>query len=104
MVNYNIGDLTIPPLNSVFTLKSHLTCRNGDVYVGEFFKGKKHGNGRYIYSNGDVYEGEYFKNKRHGKGIYRFSNGSVYEGEFQDNLKSGRGIYKYRYSSLILWR
>ena len=35
-------------------------------YKGEMMAGKPHGKGSVVYSNGDIYDGEYEKGKRHG--------------------------------------
>lgn len=34
-----------------------MTYVNGDVYTGNWIKGKKHGNGTYTYADGDYYDG-----------------------------------------------
>ena len=39
------------------------------------------GKGKTVFRNGDVYEGEYVKGKRQGEGTYTFSDGEKYVGE-----------------------
>ena len=79
----------------------------GAKYVGEFYKGKfhgqgtftaagrkyvgqwknhyQHGQGTYTYANGDKYVGEWKRGLRHGKGIFTHANGKVEEGTFKNN-------------------
>ena len=38
--------------------------QDGGQYKGEIVSGRPHGKGTTIYKNGDVYEGEYIKGKR----------------------------------------
>jgi len=53
-----------------------------EKYVGDWAGGKKHGQGRYMFSNGDFYDGEFRKNKAHGVGTYYHANGNIYTGEW----------------------
>ena len=41
---------------------------DGGLYRGEMAGGKPHGKGNTLYSNGETYEGEYFKGRRQGNG------------------------------------
>jgi len=34
--------------------------QNGNVYIGEFHRGKAHGSGKYLWVNGESYEGEWY--------------------------------------------
>lgn len=36
--------------------------------------------GKTVFKNGDVYEGEYVKGKREGYGVYTFPDGEKYDG------------------------
>ena len=52
------------------------TCKvAGGSYTGEMFRGKPWGKGKAIYANGDVYEGQFEKGRRQGEGTYTFSDG-----------------------------
>lgn len=78
---------------------------NGDVYVGQWVAGKKHGAGTYTYAkdqtklvgdweqgkiksgkwvfpNGTFYTGSFRYNKPHGKGVWVFKNGNQLTGEY----------------------
>lgn len=85
---------------------------NGDVYVGQWRAGKKHGNGsytfakdetklvgeweggkiangRWIFPNGTFYCGPFRYNKPNGKGVWVFKNGNQLTGEYIQKEKAG---------------
>ena len=67
-------------------------------YVGEFRKGKKHGEGVKTWSWGDRYEGEFQDDRKHGKGMYVWGAGSQWAGEryvggFVADRRQGWGTY-----------
>jgi hypothetical protein len=64
---------------------------NGDVYVGDWVRGKKHGRGKYTRKDGTIYLGDYENDHKHGQGKCTWSNGNVYVGKWADGLQSGRG-------------
>ncbi|MBQ7648160.1 MAG: hypothetical protein IJS92_03675 [Paludibacteraceae bacterium] len=53
---------------------------NGNKYVGELLKGKRHGKGMFIWAEGSgvVWYGEWKDGKRDGYGIYIYDNGAKY--------------------------
>jgi hypothetical protein len=56
------------------------------MYEGEFFLDQFHGKGLYQFKNGDIYEGDWVKGKRNGSGILKDSAGKVkYQGEWSNN-------------------
>jgi hypothetical protein len=67
------------------------TGQNGYRYEGFWRQGKRHGLGKENCPDGMAYEGEFVNNKRHGPGTLRWPNGSVYVGEFQDGQRAGQG-------------
>ncbi|XAR63294.1 1-phosphatidylinositol-4-phosphate 5-kinase [Bertholletia excelsa] len=80
---------------------------NGDVYEGEFHKGKCSGSGVYYYYmsgryegdwvlHGDVYAGEWSNGQSHGCGVHTCDDGSRYVGEFKWGVKHGLGHYHFR--------
>jgi len=66
-----------------------MLIRNGDIYIGEFWRNSFHGNGLLAFSNGDFYEGKFAYNQMNGKGIYHFFNGDQFKGEFVEDKFSG---------------
>mmetsp|Transcript_12225 Transcript_12225/g.36116 ORF Transcript_12225/g.36116 Transcript_12225/m.36116 type:complete len:394 (-) Transcript_12225:262-1443(-) len=77
---------------------------DGNVYLGEWRRGKQHGRGSYTYADGDVYEGEWQDGRQQGRGIYRFMSGDVYEGEYVEDKKHGRGTYRLADGRVMIGR
>ena len=44
---------------------------NGNIYMGEYHKGKAEGKGKYFWVNGETYEGEWYQGRKHGYGIWK---------------------------------
>jgi hypothetical protein len=66
----------------------------GQKYIGEFYKGKFHGQG--IFRNeGREYVGQYKNHKRHGQGTYTYANGEKYVGGWKKHKYYGKGTYTY---------
>lgn len=63
------------------------------IYVGDWNRGKKHGQGTYFFPNGDRYQGKWKRGKKHGQGTYFFSEGDKYVGKWRDGKKHGQGTY-----------
>ena len=68
---------------------------NGDKYVGDILKSKRHGMGRYYYANGDMYEGEFRRDKFNGRGSIFFADGRRLIAEFTDNYPAPSGTLIY---------
>jgi hypothetical protein len=68
---------------------------NGDKHVGFYRDGAKHGQGTNTFRNGEEYVGEFKDDKWNGQGTYNYSNGDRYQGEFKDNKKHGQGTYNH---------
>ncbi|XP_028772869.1 uncharacterized protein LOC114730019 [Neltuma alba] len=68
---------------------------NGDVYEGEFHKGKCSGMGVYHYHLSGRYEGEWIDGKYDGYGVETWARGSRYRGQYRQGLRHGIGIYKF---------
>ena len=61
------------------------------VYSGQVINdGMPHGNGKMVYPNGDIYNGQWERGKRHGKGEYTAADGAVRVGEWFQ----GRGMFR----------
>jgi hypothetical protein len=68
---------------------------DGDVYCGEFHRGKKQGYGVYYFPNGPVYRGGWKENKREGFGVEDGIEGpgSVYRGQWEGDQRQGHGVF-----------
>lgn len=72
-----------------------LVLSTGEVYLGDFHLGKRHGKGKLIFSaTGDVYEGDWSHDKMQGKGRYTYSNGKVFEGDYVEGAPYGFGVLR----------
>ena len=65
---------------------------NGDVYEGEYVRGRKEGRGTYKSIVGAVYKGEYKAGAKDGYGVFVYRDETRYEGTFANNVKEGQGI------------
>ncbi|KAJ9556123.1 hypothetical protein OSB04_010737 [Centaurea solstitialis] len=68
---------------------------NGDVYEGEFYKGKCSGSGVYYYNLNGRYEGDWVDQKYDGYGVETWAKGSRYRGQYRKGLRHGYGIYRF---------
>ncbi|XP_042409071.1 uncharacterized protein LOC121998286 [Zingiber officinale] len=68
---------------------------NGDVYEGEFQRGKCSGSGVYYYSMSGRYEGDWIDGKYDGYGIETWARGSRYRGQYRQGLRHGFGVYRF---------
>nr|XP_043626492.1 uncharacterized protein LOC122597963 [Erigeron canadensis] len=71
------------------------TYNNGDVYEGEFHKGKCSGCGVYYYHMSGRYEGDWVDGKYDGYGVETWSRGSRYRGQYRNGLRQGFGVYRF---------
>lgn len=63
------------------------TYRNGDVYIGEFYNGRRHGYGVYRWANGDLWYGNYRGGYRDGYGMLVKPDRHVYYGKWVGDTK-----------------
>ncbi|KAA8522120.1 hypothetical protein F0562_012566 [Nyssa sinensis] len=68
---------------------------NGDVYEGEFHKGKCSGSGVYYYYMSGRYEGDWVDAKYDGHGVETWAKGSRYRGQYRQGLRHGFGVYRF---------
>lgn len=54
----------------------------GNVYKGQYYKGKAQGKGTYKWQNGEIYTGEWHQGLRNGKGKWVGIHGDSYEGDW----------------------
>lgn len=59
-----------------------LNYANGDRYVGETYKGNKHGYGIYYWANGNYWYGQYSNNMRYGYGALFTPKGYIFYGKW----------------------
>lgn len=64
---------------------------DGQVYQGDWKRGKPHGSGSATYNDGSDYNGEWRDGKRHGTGTMTYANGDNYQGEWDQGIKCGTG-------------
>lgn len=68
---------------------------NGDVYVGQWEEGKKHGAGTYTFAkDGTKLTGEWVDGKIT-SGQWIFPNGTFYVGQFRYNKPFGKGVWVF---------
>ena len=68
-------------------------CDNkGNIYDGDFEKGKFDGYGHYKMSSGDTYIGEFKEGLFNGKGQYNDKDGNVFDGEFKNRKKEDQNM------------
>ncbi|KAK9749126.1 hypothetical protein RND81_02G104300 [Saponaria officinalis] len=68
---------------------------NGDVYEGEYDKGKCSGSGVYYYYMSGRYEGDWVDGKYDGYGLETWLRGSRYRGQYRQGLRHGFGVYRF---------
>eukprot|EP00256_Glycine_max_P062619 XP_014632119.1 phosphatidylinositol 4-phosphate 5-kinase 7 isoform X1 [Glycine max] len=68
---------------------------NGDVYEGEFHRGKCSGRGVYYYSRSGRYEGDWVDGKYDGYGVETWAHGSRYRGCYWQGLRHEFGVYRF---------
>ncbi|KAK2410075.1 histone H3 K4-specific methyltransferase SET7/9 family protein [Trifolium repens] len=68
---------------------------NGDVYEGEFHKGKCSGSGVYHFHMSGRFEGDWIDGKYDGYGVETWARGSRYRGMYRKGLRHGIGIYRF---------
>lgn len=72
-----------------------LQWSNGDNYVGQFWKGARHGNGTKTWASNTQYSGQWLNDKKNGHGkLKKVEGGEIkfeYEGEFKDGKEEGQG-------------
>ena len=78
-------------MNGLFFGNGKLIEENGEYYLGNFYEGKKQGQGILFYSNsGNIkYEGNFNNDKFEGKGKLYNRDRNYYIGNFRNNKKIG---------------
>lgn len=96
-VQWSIGSTIEKPKSGIGTASgfSVQLYSNGDVFEGEFHKGKCSGSGVYYYYMSGRYEGDWVDNKYDGYGIETWARGSRYKGQYRQGLRHGFGVYRF---------
>lgn len=68
---------------------------NGDVYEGEFHKGRCNGSGVYNFIVNGRFEGDWIDGRYEGYGIESWARGSRYKGQYRQGTRHGYGVYKF---------
>lgn len=74
---------------------------NGVVYMGQFFKLKKSGQGTQTFPDGIEYKGKFKNNVYYGKGTMTFANGDFYKGSYKDGLRNHIGTYTFAKGDIV---
>ena len=75
---------------------------DGDLYMGEYKNGEKHGIGINISENGFIIAGEWVKGELQGKGMLIWEDGTVFFGDFSGSIVEGAGLIKYSNGEVFL--
>ena len=100
--NLNINKLINKCIKSIKDLDENINgifkkeYNNGNIYDGNFIKGKKRGFGKMYFKSGNIYEGNWENDIQNGKGKMYFKNGDIYNGLFKNGEINGYGIYKWK--------
>lgn len=65
---------------------------NGDVYTGQFKRGRRHGFGRMCYANGDLHSGWWIADRPGGLGTLATERGALYVGYWDGSEPLGDGL------------
>lgn len=84
------GDRRIPEEESRDYHFESLNYANGDRYIGETYKGNKHGYGIYYWANGNYWYGQFRNNIRYGYGALFVPEGYIYPGKWLGDEKVRR--------------
>ncbi|KAG2495201.1 hypothetical protein HYH03_006807 [Edaphochlamys debaryana] len=70
--------------------------RPADRYQGDTdTEGRPHGSGRMRYGSGELYDGQWRRGKRHGQGSYDNVDGFSYRGGWEDDVATGFGYARF---------
>eukprot|EP01017_Pseudomicrothorax_dubius_P015853 TRINITY_DN180_c0_g1_i1.p1 TRINITY_DN180_c0_g1~~TRINITY_DN180_c0_g1_i1.p1 ORF type:complete len:499 (+),score=53.76 TRINITY_DN180_c0_g1_i1:82-1578(+) len=88
--------LVSPFVKSLLKVTRALNYNTEASYSGSMKGGVAHGKGTMKYTNGDVYVGEWFAGRRCGYGVLTRADGmTIYEGEWSDDVYHGYGHLRF---------
>ncbi len=82
-------------VNGIREGKGKMTLQNGNVYEGNFSRGRMSGDGVMTYNNGERYTGQWVNDVPNGTGKYFFKGRERYEGNFTNGEFDGQGTMYY---------
>lgn len=108
VISADVGDF----VDGVWEGEGSYYFHTGDVYTGQYHKGKRHGEGVYYFASGlEVYDGMtvyyctccvnlvlsgmWVNDTIEGRGLYLYPDNGIYEGEFHQGRREGKGTHKY---------
>ncbi|MEK9724052.1 MAG: hypothetical protein VW405_11305 [Rhodospirillaceae bacterium] len=65
------------------------------IYKGDYRRGRRHGQGVYLFPDGSRYSGGFVNGQRHGRGVRTWPNGDRFEGGFRNGRRDGPGVIDY---------
>jgi hypothetical protein len=83
-------------------VKGTMRYADGSVYKGQFYHGRRHGRGGYMFKDGSRYKGDFVKDLMQGIGELRFRDGSKYVGEWKRGKHDGIGNM-HSPSGMLCW-
>ncbi|XP_019241829.1 PREDICTED: phosphatidylinositol 4-phosphate 5-kinase 1-like [Nicotiana attenuata] len=92
-VVWSIGSKPKPERKPISGCRVHVYS-NGDVYEGEFHKGKCSRSGVHYYHLSERYGGDWIDGKYDGYGVETWTKGSWYRGQYKQGLRHGVGMYR----------
>lgn len=91
----------LPPPTAIYKYRPHNPSFNQPYALALVSPKKKNGQGYGIYTwpNGDVFMGQWVDGVRHGGGIFRSADGREYVGSWARNVREGHGVREMRYDT-----
>lgn len=78
------------------------TYASGDVYVGQWLNGKKHGSGTYSYKKDDTKIVGDWEEGKIVRGKWMLPNGTFWLGKFKHNKPDGHGVWVFKDGSQVI--
>ncbi|MDH3644102.1 MAG: hypothetical protein OES38_18500 [Gammaproteobacteria bacterium] len=80
------------PKDLAFTGRANYQWPSGQIYDGNWERGRPHGTGTIELPGGERYSGMWDQGRRHGHGELTTAQGNHYVGEFVNGLRHGEGV------------
>lgn len=86
--------LSVTTIQSSVPESGPMKYKDGSTYQGQYYGGKRQGQGRQVWKDGSVYEGYWANDMCHGKGRVIHSDGEYYIGNWVEDRADGSGELK----------